>query len=316
MTERPGVENILVIKHGALGDVVLAQAPFQAIRAHHPNARITLLTTKLFKPFLEKSGLFDDIWIDDKPKLWQVGQLMHLRNRLRAGNFARVYDLQTSSRSGSYLKLFASKATPEWSGIAKGCSHPDINPDRRKIHTIERQREQLRLAGIEKMPSADFAWAIGDLSAFELPEKFALLVPGGSAHRPEKRWPAASYGALALHLASKGISPVLIGGAAEADAIERIKSDCLEAINLSGRTSLDDLASLGGKALFAVGNDTGPLHLFAAVGCPVTVLFSNASDPIRARPRGPEVTVLQETHLEDLPLAAVLETLEIPKEGE
>ncbi len=316
MTERPGVENILVIKHGALGDVVLAQAPFQAIRAHHSNARITLLTTKLFKPFLEKSGLFDDIWIDDKPKLWQVGQLMHLRNRLRAGNFARVYDLQTSSRSGSYLKLFTSRAMPEWSGIAKGCSHPDTNPDRRKIHTIERQREQLRLAGIEKMPTADFSWAMGELSGFNLPEKFALLIPGGSAHRPEKRWPANFYGALAAHLAANNIPPVLIGGAAEAEAIEYIKTACPVAIDLSGETSLEDLASLGAKAILGVGNDTGPLHLFAAVGCPVTVLFSNASDPIRARPRGPEVTVLQETHLEDLPLAAVLETLEIPKEGE
>ncbi|MEP3247800.1 MAG: glycosyltransferase family 9 protein [Sneathiella sp.] len=316
MTERPGAENILVIKHGALGDVVLAQAPFQAIRAHHPNARITLLTTKLFKPFLEKSGLFDDIWIDEKPKLWQLSELTRLRNRLRAGKFARVYDLQTSSRSGSYLKLFTSRATPEWSGIAKGCSHPDTNPDRRKIHTIERQREQLRLAGIETMPSTDFAWAIGDLSAFELPENFALLVPGGSAHRLEKRWPAACYGALASHLAAKSISPVLIGGAAEADAIEHIKSECPTAINLSGKTSLDDLASLGSKAVLAVGNDTGPLHLFAAVGCPVTVLFSHASDPVRARPRGPNVTVLREQKLEDLPLAAVLDTLEMSNKGE
>ena len=214
-------EHILVIKHGALGDVVLAQSPFQAIRNHHPTAKITLLTTKLFKPFLEKSGLFDEIWVDEKPKLWHVRKLSALRRRLRQGGFSRVYDLQTSSRSSSYLKLFPKAGQPEWSGIAPGCSHPDKNPDRRVIHTIERQREQLKQAGIGDIPPADFSWAMEDISDFGLPEKFALLVPGGSAHRPEKRWPAAQYAELATYLSGNGITPVLIGGSAEADVISQ-----------------------------------------------------------------------------------------------
>ncbi len=304
-------EHILVIKHGALGDVVLAQSPFQAIRKHHPTAKITLLTTGLFKPFLEKSGLFDEIWIDEKPKLWHVLKLSALRHRLREGGFSRVYDLQTSSRSSSYLKLFPKADRPEWSGVAPGCSHPDMNPDRRTIHTIERQREQLKQAGISDIPPADFSWALGDISRFGLPEKFALLVPGGSAHRPEKRWPAPQYAALATYLFGNGIIPVLIGGGAEVDVIGHIRSVCSDAIDLSGQTSLEDLAGLGKAAKVAVGNDTGPLHLIAAVDCPVTVLFSHASDPNRARPRGADVTVLREENLETLSNERVYETLKI-----
>lgn len=306
-----GPEKILVIKHGALGDVVLAQSPFQSIRCHHPDAHITLLTTKLFKPFLAKSGIFDEIWVDEKPKLWQVGAVLKLRSQMRNARFDRVYDLQTSSRSSSYFNFFSSKKQPEWSGIAKGCSHPDLNPDRKKIHTIERQREQLRQIGLKDFPDPDFSWAESDISRFELLGKFALLVPGGSAHRPEKRWPARSYGILAQKMRDHGITPVLIGGSAEADVLQIICDLCPEAINLANQTSLEDLAGLGKSASFAVGNDTGPLHLIAAVGCQTTVIFSHASDPNRARPRGGDVTVLREENLENLSEDTVWQSLRI-----
>ena len=303
-------ENILVIKHGALGDVVLAQGPFQAIRASHPNAHITLLTTASFRSFLQKSCLFDEIWVVEKPKIWNLGKLTRLRSKLRGGEFTRVYDLQTSSRSSSYLKLFKDPK-PEWSGTAKGCSHPHPNKDRGRLHTIERQAEQLEAAGIQTIPSVDFSWAISDISEFSIADDFALLVPGGSAHRPEKRWPAKQYAGLANYLMGKSIQPVLLGGSAEADVIDVIVSQCPDALNLSGKTSLEDIAALGSKARLAVGNDTGPLHLIAAVGCPVTVLFSSASDPARARPRGSHVTVLREEQLNALPLDKVVETLQL-----
>ncbi len=310
MTSLFSHKRILVIKHGALGDVILAQSPFQAIRNAHPEAHITLLTTKAFKGFLEKSGLFDDIWIDDKPKIWNFLRLMRLKTRLRDGEFDRVYDLQTSSRTASYFKGL-SKPKPEWSGVAPGCSHPHRNKDRGRLHTIERQAEQLRDAGLDVIPKADFSWAIGDIGKFSLANRYALLVPGGSAHRPEKRWPADQFGLLANKLIEQDIQPVILGGAAEADVITQIMTLCPSAIDLSGKTSLEDIASLGAKAVLGVGNDTGPLHLIAAVDCPVTVLFSAASDPARARPRGADVTVLRRDPLADLSLQEVAATLKI-----
>jgi ADP-heptose:LPS heptosyltransferase len=312
VSNQEDLQKILVIKHGALGDVVLAQSPFQAIRAHHPKAHITLLTTSLFKPFLDKSGLFDEIWIDDKPKIWQFGKMWTLKQKLTKGGFDRVYDLQTSTRSSSYLNLFPSSQSIEWSGVAKGCSHPHKNKDRGASHTVERQAEQLNHAGIGDIPGADFSWAMTDISRFSLPVKFAVLVPGGSAHRPEKRWPAERYAELANLLTRRDITPVLVGGKAEADVLNVIMKACPAAIDLSGKTSLDDLATLGRDALLAVGNDTGPLHLIAAVGCPVSVLFSSASDPARARPRGADVTVLREENLNDLSLEQVVQSLKIP----
>lgn len=305
--------NILVIKHGAMGDVILAQGPFQAIRAHHGDARIVLLTTRPFAAFIEKSGLFDEIWIDERPKLWQLRTLLPLIRKLRGGRFDRVYDLQTSTRTNSYFKIFPQRRKPEWSGTAKGCSHPHDNPMRPRLHVIERHIDQLKVAGIDSVPPADFSWAMTDISRFNLPEKHALLVPGGSAHRPEKRWPAIRFAELAGVLADKGITPVLVGGKAEAEAIGEILEHCPEAIDLSSKTDFGDIAALGAGATLAVGNDTGPLHLISAVGCKTVVLFSKASDPATSRPRGVDVQVLREDDLANLPLAAVLDCLELKK---
>ena len=91
--------RILVIKLGALGDVVLALGPFEAIRKHHPKAHIVLLTTTAFKDFLQSSGYFDEIWTDNRPGFWKISEWRKLKSKLRGANFTRVYDLQTSDRS-------------------------------------------------------------------------------------------------------------------------------------------------------------------------------------------------------------------------
>lgn len=261
-----GEEHILIIKHGALGDVVLAQGPFQAIASHHKNAKLTLLTTSGFKDFLSRSGLFDEVIVDTRPKFWNFSAVMRLRKFLRGGGFTRVYDLQTSTRSTRYFNFFDKASAPEWSGIAKLGSLLHDTAHRNKLHTLERQREQLELAGITDFPDVDYSWAETDISRFPLKDRFAVLVPGGSAHRPEKRWPADQYAGLATHFLRHGLQPVVVGGAAEADVVEQIKAACPEAICLTGQTDLFDIATLGQKAEIAVGNDTGPMHLLAANG--------------------------------------------------
>ena len=95
--------RILVIKLSALGDIVLAFGPFAAIRAHHPDAHVTLLTTKPFLDFTRHMPWFDEVWQDDRPS--GPGGLLRLAHRLRAGRFDRVYDLQTSGRSSRYRLL-------------------------------------------------------------------------------------------------------------------------------------------------------------------------------------------------------------------
>jgi len=283
------VTSILVIKHGAFGDLVQAFWPFAAIRAHHRGAMITLLTTPPFERLMRAAPWFDRVLVDDRPPWWNLIAWRALGRRLAAAGFSRVYDLQTSGRSGRiFLAIRLCGARPEWSGIAHGASHPHANPERNRMHTLERQREQLAMAGITAFPRPDLSWLVRDAARFRLPPRYALLVPGAAPHRPAKRWPAEAYGVLARRLVERGLVPVVIGSAAEATLAGTIRRLCPEAIDLTGRTELADIAGLARDAALAVGNDTGPMHLIAAIGTPMLVLFSAESDPARCAPRWPE----------------------------
>ncbi|PIW29898.1 MAG: ADP-heptose--LPS heptosyltransferase [Rhodospirillales bacterium CG15_BIG_FIL_POST_REV_8_21_14_020_66_15] len=296
----PSPVNVLVVKLGALGDFVQALGPMQAIRAHHRDVRVDLLTTPPFEQLARASGLFDRVIAAPRMKWHQLGAILALRRDLIAGGYGRVYDLQTSDRSSSYFRLFPAGQRPEWSGIARGCSHPHANPNRDRMHTIERQAEQLAVAGIPDVPPPDLSFAETDLARFDLPDPFALIVPGGAPHRPAKRWPAARFAALANHLAGRGLTPMLIGGPDELALHADILAAAPRARSLAGATSLLDLAALARRAALAVGNDTGPMHVAAIAGAPTVVLYSNDSDPALCAQRGPQVTILREADLADL----------------
>jgi ADP-heptose:LPS heptosyltransferase len=288
--------KLLVIRLGALGDIIQSFGPFAAIRAHHPDAHITLLTTPPFAKLLAGAPWFDAIRADGRPG-WRG--LVALARGLRAARFDRVYDLQTSGRSSRYRWLVGGA---EWSGIGRGASHKHANPARDSLHTMDRQREQLEIAGIRHFPPPDLGWLDADLGAFGLPERFCLLVPGASPLRPGKRWPAARFGELAALL---DLPAVVIGAAAEAPLAVEIREAAPSALDLTGRTSLPAIAALARRAAFAIGNDTGPTHLIAAAGCPTLALFGGDSDPGLCAPRGAAVRVLRHLPLAALPMEAV-----------
>jgi ADP-heptose:LPS heptosyltransferase len=302
--------RIAVIKLGALGDFVQALSPFRTIRAHHKDAHITLITTRPYAALARATGYFDEIWDDGRPR--SLAAYCALIRRMRRACFDRVYDLQTSTRSSVYFWLLFPRQ-PEWSGVALGCSHPHANPDRVKMHTVERQAEQLAMAGIAHLLPVDLSWAKADLSRFALPRPFALLGPGGSAHRPRKRWPAARYGELAKALARANMTPVVLGAGAERDLAQAITSTCPAARDLVGQTEYQDIIALGREAALSVGNDTGPMHLIAAAGAPSLVLFSDESDPACCAPRGRLVRTLRQPNLADLPVKRVLTEIEALK---
>jgi ADP-heptose:LPS heptosyltransferase len=295
---------VLVIKHGALGDIVLAFAAFSAIRAAHRGDEISVLTTAPFAPLLAASPWFDRVAVDKRPAPWDVPGVLALRREVRG--FDMVYDLQTSSRSGRYFGL---AGRPRWSGIAKGCALPHANPRRDFMHTRERLAEQLAVAGIADLPPPDLTWLRADVSKFRLPARYAILVPGASPHRPEKRWPDQKFGSLAAQLP---MPAVVVGGKAEAGLARVIKSFAARTVDLTGQTSLLELAAVIGGAAIAVGNDTGPMHFAAALGVPSLVLFSGASDPALTAPRYPGggwPGILQASHLSGVSVAVVVAAL-------
>jgi ADP-heptose:LPS heptosyltransferase len=303
-----GMDQILVIKLGAFGDFIQALGPMAAIRRHHPNAHITLLTTPPFLTLARESGYFNDIWTDSRPSWIKLKEIGALRRRLQSGKFTRVYDLQNNDRTALYLWLtgLTQASRPEWVGAAFGASHRNNSPQRIAGHAFDGHQQTLALAGIQDVGIDRLEWVRADAGRFNLPHPYILLVPGSAPARPEKRWPATSYGELARHLYGWGYTPVVIGTLQEADLGKTIMEGCPHVINLCGQTAMTDLVALARDASCAIGNDTGPVHLIAPTGCPTIVLFSGHSDPLRHAPKGDNVRTIQNDNLNSLKVEEVL----------
>ncbi len=302
-------KRILVIKLGALGDVIQALGPMAAIRNHHASDHVTVMTSQAFKDLIEAAKVANEVIVDTRPTTLDVFGWLSLRRKLRQGGYARVYDLQTSSRSNRYARLFWPGRKPEWSGIACGCSHPHANPGRNNMHTIERQAEQLKMAGIDNTPAPDLSPIVSDISHLKLPKDYCLIVPGGAEHRPEKRWPQAHFQKLVHQLDTQLITPVVCGSEDERALCASIVEGSAKAKNIAGETSLIDLVTVTKRARFAVGNDSGPMHIAAAANTPSVVLYSHASDPALCAQRGEDVKILREPSLDQLSVDDVLASL-------
>ena len=300
-------QNILVIKLGALGDFIQALGPMGAIRKHHPDAKITLLTTAPYREFAEACGYFDNIWIDEKPGWVALSGWKKLKKQLIDGNFSRVYDLQNNDRTSFYLKLFPANKKPEWVGAAKGASHRNDSPERTKGHAYDGHVQTLALAEVKNIAFDKLEWMQANISSFPVRRPYVLLIPGSSPTRTEKRWPAESYARLAKILGQWGYQPVIIGAREESDLAREIMKHAPEALDLTGQTSLPQIAVLARSAAAAIGNDTGPMHLIAATGCPCLAIFSKQSDPVKHAPRGEKVMVLQSQDLQTLKPEKVLQ---------
>lgn len=298
-------EKILVIKLGAMGDFVQALGPMAAIRRHHSKALITLLTTKPFSDLGSSCGYFDAIEIDRKPRWYDIAGWIALRRFLNEGGFSRIYDLQNNDRTSFYFRLLKNPR-PEWVGVARGASHRNASSLRTAGKAFDGHVQTLALAGIKDVSPDDLSWAKGDIEVFQLKDPYILLVPGSAPDRPEKRWPAGRYGALAQYFFNKGYLPVVLGTAGEAGLAREICNVCPSARDLTGRTSLPDIALLARHASAAIGNDTGPMHMIALAERPSYVLFSCHSDPARHAPVGKNVTTLQKNDLTALTVEDVI----------
>lgn len=309
-----GVQRILVIKLSALGDMILGLPACARIRAAHPEASITLLTTPPFLALARACPYFDTVETDGRPR--DLRGWLALVRRLRGARYVRVYDLQTNDRTNLIFQALR-PFPPAWSGTAFGCALPHRNPGRMRLHSLERHAEQLRDAGIWpnapvttlSAPPPDVSWMTPGVPPRTGEERRILLVPGAAARRPAKRWPAEHYAELAARLNGLGYAVDVLGTVEESALARVIKAKAPSARDLTGSTTLFQLAARGARCTLAVGNDTGPMHLIAAAGAPCVSLFSADSDPAVSAPRG-RVSVLRAPDLRDLSVDAVFAAVE------
>lgn len=303
--------NILVIKLGALGDLFQSMDAFQAIRAHHRGDRVTLLTRPAYERFTNLMPWFDAVQTDFGARGLRVDRWLATREKIRSGGYARVYDLQCNDRTNFYFTLLLPGARPEWVGMALGCAYPWPRYRSDSAPVPKRQLDMIASAGVPGTGEVDLSWLDSPLNGLVLPERFVLIAPGCAPHRPGKRWPAAHYAEISRRLAARGLATVAIGTDVDADTIDAICAAAPHVVNLSGKTSIPQLAAIAKRARGVIGNDTGPIHITASVGAPTLVVMSGQTDPVRMIPRGTDVGYVREENLANLGVERVLSALRL-----
>lgn len=273
-------ERILIVKLGALGDILLAEGALRDVRAHHPDAHIAILTRRPFASLLARCPWVDEVLIDDNRPRWRLDAMWRLRRRLREGRFDLAYDLQNSRRSAFYLRTLLGNQAP-WSGHGPGCPLPHRHPAPKSLPVLQRHAGQLTDAGIAVArtmePAADWMCEPVDalLRAAGIVPPFVVLLPGSSARGAAKRWP--HYAELAARLHARGMLPVTVPGPDELGQFSGFPGVELRAAD--GRAL--DLYALAGvlrHASAVVGNDSGPTHLAASLGRPGLALFGTTPE--------------------------------------
>ena len=296
------MKKILIIKHGALGDVVLSMYAIFAIWKHFKGYKISVLTEAKYSELFKSLPFIDKIKIDNRPKYYNFIKLIKIFKWFYRSDFEWVFDLQTSKRTNFYYSILSLFKNFYWNGIAKNCSHPHLSSDRKSLHTIVRQREQLRVAGITKTFKPEWKYFKCKSSRMHIDRPYAILVPGGSKHRQNKRWDFENFIEIIKFLEKKKIISVLIGGVDEKDILQNEKKYA-SVINLIGKTNYSDLAYLSSRAKLILGNDTGPMHLLVACSDNKTdkfVLFGEGSDPSLCAPTGQNVVIVKEKNINEI----------------
>ncbi len=277
--------RILVIKHGALGDMVQAMDAFASLRAAHHSDHLAVLTSPPFAGLLSASPYFDEVVVDDRAPIIRLGSWLRMRRLFRSG-WSRIYDLQCSGRTNRYFKHFIKSTGAEFMGAAKGASHPIPNFD--GVNNRDRMLMTAGLGGVKPV-DADLAW-LGRgkhiLADVTLPTPYAILLPGCSPAKPSKRWSAKGYAAVATGLMDQGITPVLAGTTHDAAAAADIKQILPNMASILGQTNIDQLCKVFRGAAAVIGNDTGPVFLAARMGAPTVMVMGADTDPAMSAPIG------------------------------
>lgn len=293
--------NILIIKHGALGDLIQITNALKSIRHKYPESKITLLTDIKFKFFSDRIIFVDEIIYENRPSFLRIDEWLTIILKIARRNFNIVFDLQNSDRTSVYyffIRLFNSKVI--WSGNRKGGKYKYHPKNFESVPIKDRIKNQLALMNIEIYDNPDISWMLNK-NIINLPNNdFVILLPGSSLEHKHKRWPAEKFAELANHLKERNIDSIILGQShSEGEELKKIKLLAPKIIDFSNQ-DLDCLATTASKAIGAIGNDTGPTFIAAAAGCPITWLLSSHTDPNITQLLGSKVNILKKDNISDI----------------
>jgi len=285
--------NILIVRLGALGDIVHAIPAAAALRRAFPQARIDWLVDAKHRAIVDLVTAIDRVIAIGRPALagWT-----HAVRELRATKYDLAIDLQGLMKSAVLARASGAARVVGFSiwHLREKAARPFYSDVREAEggHVIAKNLRLLEAVGVEdtaiEFPIADAPSAALDAlrAAIGPDAPFALVNPG--AAWPNKRWPADRFGEIASFLREAcGLVPVILWGPGEEDLARSVVTASKGAAVLAPPTGIPDVIALSRAASLFVSGDTGPLHLAMAAGAPSVAIFG-PTDPVRNGPFAPD----------------------------
>ena len=308
------MSNILIIKHGSLGDIAQASGAIQDISENHKDDQIYLLTTKPYVDLFKKNPFIHDVILDKRLPRYNLIYLYFLMRELKKYNFLKVFDLQNSSRTNFYKSILFPKAGKEvWSSSFTTLPPEKSKDEFDKKSVLERFNYQLSGSNLNTSNTLkpDFSWAVTDISEirnFYKLNKYILLFPFCSPHLTIKKWP--HYNKLIELVTNKYGNEYKIVTAPGPSEINDAKEINALALLDNGRAlNISQLTSLIKDSSFVIANDTGPAHITAHTGTKGLTLFGKHTTAYKVSIERENFKAIEVTDLNNLSAEKVFERL-------
>ena len=257
------MSNILIIKHGSLGDLIQANGAIKDIKNHYENRKVFLLTSEPYSIFMSECPYIDGVIIDKRLPRWNLVFLYNLKKLLSKYNFSKVIDLQNSSRTKFYKRFLLKEA--EWSSSFDTLEPGQSKKDFDKSPVLDRMELQLKKSNIptKYVKDVDLSWAKEDLSNLikqYTNRDYILLFPFCSKKHLNKKWPYFNDLITKIRREYKNNYSILVApGPDEIKDSENLKANIV--LEKGKSINIKKLISLIDDAKFIVSNDTGPAHI-------------------------------------------------------
>ncbi len=310
------MSNILIIKHGSLGDIAQACGAIQDISENHKNDQIYLLTTKPYFDLFKKNPFLADVILDKRLPRYNLIYLYLLMRKIKKLKFSKVYDLQNSSRTSFYKKiLFPDSNFNIWSSSETTLPKDKTKEEFDKKSVLERFNHQLQTSEINTKNTMlpDFSWSCVDISKIKLEyklEKYIVLFPFCSPHLSQKKWPY--YNDLIEKFKAKyhdKFKVIVAPGPNEINDSKDINALCI--LDSGKALNISQLSSLIKESSFVIANDTGPAHMAAHLGAKGLTLFGSHTTAYKVSIERENFKAIQVNDLTKLTADKVLEKINL-----
>ena len=274
------MSNILIIKHGSLGDIAQASGAIQDICEHHSTNDIFLLTTNLYIDLFRKNSSLKEIILDKRLSRFNLIYLYSLMKKIKKNKFTKVYDLQNSSRTSFYKKiLFPNANLNIWCSSETTLPNDKTKEEFDKSPVLERFNHQLISSGIETKHTMhpDFSWSCVDIEKIMNEYKlsnYILLFPFCSPHLTLKKWPYFNNLINLIKTKYKDQFKIITAPGPK-EINEADQYDAIKILDNGKAISISQLSSLIKKSSFVVANDTGPAHMASHLNAKGLTLFGS-----------------------------------------